>query len=77
MLSLFLVRLRVVIFKNLVKTAEKHVTIQSVYIIINKRYHTEERGFIMHDIITQIQQKVKELPDFSIIVDRGDHNSFT
>ncbi|MBR1483060.1 MAG: AMP-binding protein [Ruminococcus sp.] len=31
----------------------------------------------MHDIITQIQQKVKELPDFSIIVDRGDHNSFT
>lgn len=29
MLSLFLVRLRVVIFKNLVKTAEKHVTIQS------------------------------------------------
>ena len=31
----------------------------------------------MHDIITQIQQRVKELPDFSIIVDRGDHNSFT
>ena len=31
----------------------------------------------MHDLISQIQKNVKELPDFTVIVDKGKNNSFT
>ena len=31
----------------------------------------------MHDLISQIKKNVKELPDFTVIVDKGENNSFT
>ena len=31
----------------------------------------------MHDLISQIQKNVRELPDFTVIVDQGENNFFT